>query len=300
MKKFIGSLLVLIFCFSFNVSASALIDTNKDASITINHRYENLPLTQVQCSVYKVASLSDKGYYSITDDFKKYQIDFNQISDETEWYQVADTLEGYAIADKIVPHKSEKTSEDGVVKFSNLDTGLYLVSIDNYEHNDGVLKTKPSLVSLPGKHPDGGPLYDVEVNTKCSFGIKDLKVNKVWINDNELNVRPDSIEVDLYRDGEKFETVTLNEKNNWSYLWRGLDINSKWTIIESKVPNGYVVSCENYSETITLTNKYLNGESIDTDGIANSNPAQTGDDLPILPFVMLIIGGILLFVSRKK
>lgn len=303
MKKFIGSLLILIFCFSVNVSAGELIDINKKASITINHSYDNKPLDNVQCNIYKVATLSSTGYYSITDEFKEYPIDFNQISDPTEWYQVADTLESYVSADGILPYKIEKTSEAGSVKFSELGVGLYLVSIDNSVCKDGILKTKPFLVSLPSISPNNGWLYDVEVNPKCeeiNSGITDFKVNKVWTNDEGLKVRPPYINVDLYKNGEVFDSIILNEENNWTYLWNGLDSEAQWTIIEKDVPKDYVVSYEKYEGSITINNKYLNGEEIDTDEISNSKPVKTGVDLPIIPFTMLAIGGMLLFLGRKK
>ena len=303
MKKFIGSLLVLILSFSVNVSANEEIDTNKKASININHSYNDVALSNVECNIYKVATLSNNGYFSISDEFKKYPIDFNKVSDTTEWYKIADTLDSYVKVDGISPYKTGKTSQSGIINFSELEVGLYLVNIDNSNFKNETVKTRPFLVSVPSVNDKGDLIYNIDITSK-SEGTDSknntLKVNKIWLNDDELKVRPDYIKVNLYKNGEKFDSVILNEKNNWTHIWELLDGNFEWTVIEEKVPNDYRVSYENYEGITTITNTYLNGESINTDSIQSSNPAKTGDKSLVLPCIMLGVGLILLFVSRKK
>ena len=318
MKKFIGSLLVLIFCFSFNVSAKVTIDTSKKASITINHSYENVPLSGAQCKIYKVATLSSDGNLEITDEFKEYPVQFNRLSDKTEWYQIADTLDSYIKAYGIPHHRTDKTSENGIVSFSDLDLGLYLVNVEDSNYKDKILKSKPVLVSLPSVNDKNDIIHHITINPKfesMELLNNNLKVNKIWLNDEGLNVRPNSIKVNLYKNGEVVDSVVLSEENNWSHTWEKLSSNFEWTAIEENVPEGYKVSYEKYNGVTTIKNNYgsdsmtdgmsdsMNDESNNSDSMSDdstSKPSKTGDKALVLPFVMLGVGLILLFVSRKK
>lgn len=68
-----------------------------------------------------------------------------------------------------------------------------------------------------------------------------LTVHKVW-NDNGSDLRPDSIDVDLLRDGEFYDSVSLSESNQWTYTWDKLSDRYDWSVSESGVPDGYDVS----------------------------------------------------------
>ena len=48
------------------------------------------------------------------------------------------------------------------------------------------------------------------------------------------------IAVDL--DGVVFDTVELNEENNWKHEWVDLDGKYVWTVVEQEAPDGYVIS----------------------------------------------------------
>ena len=75
---------------------------------------------------------------------------------------------------------------------------------------------------------------------------KKFVVKKIWVDDNEA-VRPESIKVQLYRDGKAYgRAVTLSEKNNWRYVWTDLPDSDKinWTVKETVVPVGYTASIE--------------------------------------------------------
>lgn len=72
-----------------------------------------------------------------------------------------------------------------------------------------------------------------------------------------------------------YETVTLNESNNWSYIWRNLprqvDGHDCVYTLEEEVPSGYQVLYTNndgiLAGNITVTNKKLdNTELPDTGG----------------------------------
>lgn len=57
-------------------------------------------------------------------------------------------------------------------------------------------------------------------NTSSSI---DIEVSKVWEDDSDKDqVRPDSISVNLLRDGEVVDTAVLSPTNGWSWVWKEL------------------------------------------------------------------------------
>ena len=79
-----------------------------------------------------------------------------------------------------------------------------------------------------------------------------LTVHKVW-EDNGYPERPDSVKVNLLKDGKVSETVTLNEENQWTYSCDNLDDRYAWTV-EEEVPEGYEASYKTVDNTVFITN----------------------------------------------
>ena len=79
-----------------------------------------------------------------------------------------------------------------------------------------------------------------------------LTVHKVW-EDNGYPERPDSVKVNLLKDGKVSETITLNEENQWTYSWDDLDDRYEWTV-EEEVPIGYEASYKTVDNTVFITN----------------------------------------------
>lgn len=79
-----------------------------------------------------------------------------------------------------------------------------------------------------------------------------LTVHKVW-DDNGYPFRPKSIDVNLLRDGEVYETVTLNKDNQWTYTWDELDDRYNWTVDEVSV-RGYKTTYTTDGNTVFITN----------------------------------------------
>jgi len=94
-----------------------------------------------------------------------------------------------------------------------------------------------------------------------------VKVVKEWDDaDDNDGARPAKIRVSLLRNGKKLKTVTLNEKNSWTYTWKGLDkyVDGKAAeyTVEEKTVAGYKASYS-YQEskdgkkiTATIVNSY--------------------------------------------
>ena len=82
-----------------------------------------------------------------------------------------------------------------------------------------------------------------------------LTVKKVWDDDNSV-ARPDSVTVELLKDGKVEETVKLNEKNSWTYTWSNLDDRYTWTV-EEQVPAGYEASVKTEDNITFITNELI-------------------------------------------
>lgn len=81
-----------------------------------------------------------------------------------------------------------------------------------------------------------------------------VSVSKVW-DDGGSEKRPESISVQLYRDGTAYNSpVTLNDANGWQHTWTGLNTSYRWTVDELNVPEGYVSSASNQGNAWTITN----------------------------------------------
>ena len=119
---------------------------------------------------------------------------------------------------------------------------------------------------------------------------------KLWKDEGHENSRPESIEVEIFRNGESYEIVTLSQENNWTYRWTAPADGAQWMVVERNIPEGYTVTVESRSTTFILTNSIPKDPTPDT--------PQTGDSTNILSAVVLLnlsgMGLILLGIFRKR
>lgn len=71
-------------------------------------------------------------------------------------------------------------------------------------------------------------------NTKADR-YTSLTVEKIWTLDNGGKAAA-SVQVELLRDGQRYEIVELNEKNGWSYTWEQLNDKYDWSVAEVDIP----------------------------------------------------------------
>ena len=79
-----------------------------------------------------------------------------------------------------------------------------------------------------------------------------LTVRKIWVDDGAN--RPDSVTVNLIKNGDLYASAELNAGNQWTYTWDRLSKNAVWTVEEVDIPDGYEVSYEKSGNVITITN----------------------------------------------
>ena len=93
----------------------------------------------------------------------------------------------------------------------------------------------------------------------------DIPVEKVWKGDEDFDVRPESVTVELLADGksigEEGLTAELNEENEWKFTFEGLDQYAdgkeiEYSVKEVEVPAGYKSEAEGDNKGWTITNTF--------------------------------------------
>ena len=139
--------------------------------------------------------------------------------------------------------------------------------IDGYVYDQMVIKI---LVTI-SDNGDGTLNIDTEYSEDTEFNNEyqtvDVNVKKVWDDSNNQDgIRPESINIILYSNGEKLSTVELSEENDWSYTWTNLvkhsgKVDIDYTVEEDEV-EGYEASIitdiddDSGNATITITNTH--------------------------------------------
>ena len=80
-----------------------------------------------------------------------------------------------------------------------------------------------------------------------------LTVKKIWQDGGSAN-RPETITVNLLRNGQYYSKVELSSANQWTYTWSRLDTDYKWSVKEAKVPAGYTATYKTEGNITFITN----------------------------------------------
>ena len=123
-----------------------------------------------------------------------------------------------------------------------------------------------------------------------------VTVTKRWNDSNDKDkIRPDSIKVQLYANGEKKgEAVQLKAKNKWTYSWKdlpqkenGKDI--KYTVKEVGKLKGYTVKVDDKNHgNIIITNTHTPKDV--------TNP-ETGDTNRLIPYILMLLLSVTAFMG---
>ena len=288
------------------------------------------PVEGMELSLYRVAEYEESGSFTLTERFRKYPVSLEQKSQEG-WQGAADALADYIRRDGITADAVLASGSDRKVCFTDLNRGLYLVLGQTTElQEDGktqIYEPQTALITLPEdskETSEGKDPYQVTAVLKFEKNDKPGKpeekeetkihVLKVWKQDQEEE-RPESIVVELLQmDVEGNTTVvdrqTLTKENQWSYTWKNLSAQMRWSVSEAEVPKGYTVAVTREGNTVVLTNTAKKpGKS---DGEVNppskrttgKTTDKTSDKLPQTGqlwwpvLVLLFAGAICLLVGR--
>ena len=119
---------------------------------------------------------------------------------------------------------------------NNWKTSWFGVNItDNYTW-------KVAQVSIPEGYSEavvhnGANVYTIQ-NT-LNYNKVTVSASVSWLNPKDYTKQPISAKLTLYRDGEAYDTVSVNESNQWMYRWQDLPDCFEWTVDEPVVPSEY-------------------------------------------------------------
>lgn len=269
-----SALIVIAFVFSLAVmilplSASAA----GDKSMTLSCVKDDVVLDGMNWKIYRVGE-RDGGDFVLTGSFAAYPVDLRDMSAENV-IAAAQTLESYSIADGIQPLATGVTDANGKVVFSGLENGLYLAVGKRLRKDPYTYISTPLLLEISDKDQSFSfDAYPKIVRATLSSEATSHTVKKVWLDyDNNFEARPTYVTVDLFRDEELFDTVTLNEENNWEHKWVSLDSDHEWRVVERKIPVNYIVRIE-YNETqYLILNRHI--DIMDWDEVTRTTTTTT-------------------------
>ena len=307
--------LLLYFCLHllpYQVMAASTSDAiepiipEKECSLTVSYCCGETAFSGIQVKLYRIAEVTADFRYTLAQSFAASGLILDGIRTSGEWDVVRSTLEAHIQAYNIAPEFTSVTNENGQVSFESLKTGMYLAIVNQVEQDDLHYRFDSALIALPGLGSDGRPQYQVSVNAKGEVLPPvdpdekiEFKVLKLWKGDEGGSDRPESVEVEIFRDGISYEKVVLSEEKHWSYAWSAKDDGSNWSVVERNVPQGYTMTVEERQSTFVLTNTWTPTYPDDP-----GRPPQTGDTSNILLNVLLMIGSgsmlIILGVTGKK
>lgn len=236
-------------------------------------------------SLYHVATIDKDGSYDATAAFEKYAVALDGLS-SADTKTAAETLAAYVERDIVMPTDSAQTDANGNAVFphnvASLQEGLYLILGQNHEIDGKLHVFEPILVALPAKDSNGALLYDVMLHSKHSerSDITSITVTKSW-KDSDSDKRPASVEAELLKDGEVYDTVTLDAKNNWRHTWDHLPAGCDWLVTEKTVPENYTVQIKREQSSVVITNTSTD-KSTDTEknttGTTDSNKSSSSSN----------------------
>ena len=147
----------------------------------------------------------------------------------------------------------------------------------------------------------------VVTNTHEVETIKSIAVKKVWDDNNdEDEIRPESITVYLLGNGEKVQEVVLSEKNNWESTFENVNVYDggkeiEYTVSEEEIEFYEVTVDGNKKDGFTVTNYHEpwpkgdgdepeepTNEDNNEDNNKNNNNPKTGDDI-VTNIIMLLM-----------
>lgn len=256
----VGVILWLMTGLMLSVSADSAVN-----SLTLICKTEEVTLTGMHWDLYRVGSRKEDNFV-LEGDFAKYPVSLEDMS-SSAITEAAETLENYAVLDKIPALAQGEIGKDGMLRFDDLDSGLYMVCGKNIQV--GSTMYIPSAILVEIMKSEDGKNVDLEAYPKLSTKVlsgesSKYAVKKIWENDeNALENRATSISVEIYGDEKLYETVTLDESNNWTYVWVA-ESDIDWRVKEVKVPENYTVVYRSNEKQFAIVNTYSDKTPVQT------------------------------------
>ena len=226
---------------------------------------------------YTVTSGTEDNDYTVTNTYRrsdeyKYFVVVNYVTHKQDG---TDSVDGEHIYQQTTEVKKNDTAKVTPPATLTHDGHEFTYDADN----EGNLTEKE--ITAPGTYKlilwyerteETSPKPDPDPKPDPGSDDVDISVKKVW-NDDDSDMRPDSISVQLYRGGKAYgDEVTLSEDNDWRYTWRDLNDGYTWSVEEVDVPDGYV------SKTTRMGNRWVITNTLE--GAEIKDPETPTTDLP--------------------
>ena len=192
-------LLTLLSTFALQAAASPNpidpVETDRKTSLTLQYVYNSIQIEGATFNLYRVGDMTKAGAFRFDSPFEGV---YDYREDDDDWATIAGKMESRAklAEDPVTPFRTEITDENGVAAFTDLPTGVYLVSGEPREfENDDKYSSVPFLVSLPtfvGEDHDGVKdvwKYDVMAVPKVNYTGNKYFVY-YWDNSASINNTP--------------------------------------------------------------------------------------------------------------
>ncbi len=187
--------------------------------------------------MYYIGKTDIGGEKSLIGEFANFPVELD-FSSSSALADTARTLETYTRVNKISPTASGDSDKNGILVFGGLDNGIYLFVGEKI--TEGIKTYVPvsfiAEVTDTTAQIDVSPKYTsflVAAGEEYSYTVK-----KIWKNGGSKI--PLYIDVDIYCDGELYESVRLSDENDWTYKWEADDF-FLWDVVERDVPEGFKV-----------------------------------------------------------
>lgn len=273
---------------NFTGNTREKVNTKASCTLTLTYTASGTALKGQTIRVYQAASISADGVYGLYGQFAGYPLNISAPTTQREWRQMAVTLESYVVAGQMKATAQGITGNDGVVRFSDLAPGLYLVSALRAQQGGLTYVFDAFVAAVPGLDDNGHWFYDVSAHPKSEEQKPDqskvsYNVVKTWRDTGNKSKRPDAVTVVIYKDGVEQEKRVLNADNNWMYTWTTDNDGSVWTVAEPDVPESYTVSQQKNGNTFILINTRPSAPSPTPTPTPDLKPTPTPTPTPTTP-----------------
>ena len=283
-KKIYLTVIAMIVSIAFSMQALSGVNAYSEiGSITVllEEGTSGTSTNEVEFELIKVADFID-GLYEYCQPFTDEKNDLNTVKTSEELLTIATELDK-KVENENIEGYTKKTDQNGYLKFSKLEVGVYLLRIKDYASYEYI---QPTLVSIPtfsaGNQNDME--FDVLVEPKhtpfkVEISKQDIATNKelpgahLKVTDEDGNV------ID--------EWISTNEP----HLIQNVHCNHTYKLIETIAPENYKIA-ESIQFTVKETAEIQKVVMYDE----YKNNLKTGDSTPIFTYIFLSIFSILLFI----
>lgn len=272
----------------FWMAACVLIHTtaaDAKGSLTIlSETEEGVKLVGMQWDIFKIGGRNSEGKYELQGEFANFPVSLEDTSTSALAF-AADTLDTFTTVYKTRPLDTQRADANGVLKFEDLGVGLYLVAGDHVRIGDTYYFPAAFLMEIT-EFGGTNQVYDLTAHPKYIYKNAEdqdaYTVKKVWEKDEAHTfTRTPYVTVEIYRNEVLYETVRLDDSNDWSYSWFS-DKPYDWKVVEVEIPENYYVIFRHNETQYVVVNSFNTSSSIEdttqpTDGEQTETTEPTVD-----------------------